>query len=98
LRSGKKIDNQDVNPNDLPKISFKSLMPLNEPNLNIESNSESHLLPTQVDQPTEFQVAFPHLLRPEKHCDQMERVLEIFKQVKVNIHLLDIIQQIPDPC
>ena len=38
---------------------------------------------------------FPNRLRPKKHSAQVEKTLELFKQVKVNIPLLDIIEQVP---
>ena len=35
---------------------------------------------------------FPNKLRPKKHFAPVEKALEIFKQVKVSISLLDIIE------
>ena len=95
LRSGKQIDNQVVNPNDLPEIPSNSSTPSNDCDQNIERNTDPNPLPTQIDRPTEFRAPFPHRLQSKKHSEQMENFLEIFKQVKVNIPLLDIVQQVP---
>ena len=38
---------------------------------------------------------FPNRVRPRKHSPQVEKTLELFKQVKINIPLLDIIEQVP---
>ena len=96
LHSGKQIDNQVVNPNDLPKTSLDASNE-SEQNVepNVESNAEQNSSSTRVDPPTEYRAPFPHRLRPKKHSDQMEKMLEIFKQVKVNIPLLEIVQQVP---
>lgn len=50
---------------------------------------------TQVDQPIKLRAPFPQRLRANKHSKQMEKILEIFKQVKVNIPLLEVIQKVP---
>ena len=59
LRSGKVIDNQVVNPNDLPDVPLDTLKTKNDSNPNIESNpdtnSESNSFPIQEDHPTEFE-------------------------------------------
>ena len=38
---------------------------------------------------------FPRRLASKKQTEQVEKILEIFKQVKVNVPLLDAIQQVP---
>ena len=38
---------------------------------------------------------FPNMLKSKRHSPQVKKVLEIFKQVKINIPLLDVIDQIP---
>jgi len=99
LHFGKQIDNQVVNPNDLPEDFLDNSKSTNDSNPNVESNiepnSESNPVPTQLDNPTEFRISFPHLLRPNKNSDQMDKFMETFQQVKVNIPLLDIIKQVP---
>ena len=40
-------------------------------------------------------VPYPQRLVSNKQSNQMEKILEVFKQVKINIPLLDAIQQIP---
>ena len=100
LRSGKQIDNQVVNPNDSLGTFLDTSKTTNDSEQNVEPNVESNdnqnsSSSTRVDPPTEYRVPFPHRLRPKKHSDQMEKMLEIFKQVKVNIPLLDIVQQVP---
>ena len=99
MRFGKQIDNQVVNPNDLPEDPLNNSKIINNSNPNVESNiepnSESNPIPTQVGRATEFRISFPHRLRPKKSSDQMEKFLEIFQQVKMSIPLLDIIKQVP---
>jgi len=38
---------------------------------------------------------FSNRLRSKKNMAQMEKIIEIFKQVKVNVSLLDVIGQVP---
>ena len=40
-------------------------------------------------------VSFPNRLKPKKHSAQVEKALQIIKQVKVNILLLNVIEQVP---
>ena len=50
----------------------------------------------QVTEPTyELLAPFPNRLKSKKRTAQMEKILKIFKQVKVNISLLDAIEQVP---
>lgn len=70
LRSGKQINNQIVNPNDLPKISSKSLTPSTESNSNTKSNSKSQSSLTQVDGLADLRSPFPHRLHAKKHSDK----------------------------
>jgi len=37
---------------------------------------------------------FPNRLKPKKHSAQVKKALKIFKQVKINISLLDVIEQV----
>ena len=47
----------------------------------------------QVTEPLyEPPAPFSNRLKPKKHFAQVEKALEIFKQVKVNIPLLDVIE------
>ncbi|XP_063946487.1 uncharacterized protein LOC135151624 [Daucus carota subsp. sativus] len=57
---------------------------------NPEPNSES-----QSEVVYKARVPYPQRLISPKQSAQMEKILEVFKQVKVNIPLLDAIQQIP---
>ena len=38
---------------------------------------------------------FPNRLKSNQNSAQLDKILEVFKQVKVNIPLLDMIQQVP---
>ena len=53
------------------------------------SNDETH---HRVEKPI---APFPHRLNNKKKAANFDKILEIFKQVRVNIPLLDTIEQIP---
>ncbi|XP_063941295.1 uncharacterized protein LOC135149498 [Daucus carota subsp. sativus] len=104
LRSGKQVDTQvgenlgkkgdsTSNPSppsntinhDKPECS-KAREESSDPNPEPELQSEVVYKP---------RVPYPQRLISPKQSAQMEKILEVFKQVKVNIPLLDAIQQIP---
>jgi len=74
-------DSDESNPEPSSGPSIKSLAPLDQP---IGSKSDVPRAP------------FPQRLgSKKKHTAQMEKILDMFKQVKINIPLLDAIQQVP---
>ncbi|WOH15241.1 hypothetical protein DCAR_0934778 [Daucus carota subsp. sativus] len=106
LRSGNQVDNkvgENVNENEesIPKTS-PSLSSTNhdKPECSRIRESMSEPSPGPVSQkPNEEvykpRVPYPQRLIPPKQSAQMEQILEVFKQVKINIPLLDAIQQVP---
>ena len=100
LRSGKEVDNHVVIPNQDPPVFNQSFSPLvdksKESNYDHQSSTineeESETTTERVYEPP---VPYLNRLRPKKHSAQVEKTLEIFKQVKVNIPLLDVIEQVP---
>ena len=86
LRSGKAIDKS---------IPFKD----QEPSLNLQSNGEVDGKPKSSDnldkEKGESSAPFPQRLQPIRNSNQNAEILDIFKQVKINIPLLDAIKKIP---
>ena len=86
-------------------ITLRSGKVVEKPNLDtLEKDQESistskdgvdDLTPT-IDkiEPT-LEPPFPHALRPQRKLNHTSEIYEIFKQVKVNIPLLDVIKQVP---
>ena len=83
LRSGTKIDNKI----ELPKDDGAGPSETRE-----EPNNEETQEPLEPYQPI---APFPRRLALKKQTEQVEKILEIFKQVKVNVPLLDAIEQVP---
>ncbi|WOG86434.1 hypothetical protein DCAR_0205638 [Daucus carota subsp. sativus] len=106
LRSGNQVDNkvgEHVNENEesIPKQN-PSLSSTNhdKPECSRIRESMSEPSPGPISQkPNEEvykpRVPYPQRLIPPKQSAQMEQILEVFKQVKINIPLLDAIQQVP---
>jgi len=91
LRSGKKVDNQVTlpNPNQHNHSSASTLSNSTPPK---SDEFEKDKLTSQVHQPI---VSFPNRLKNNKQNSHMDRIIEIFSQVKINVPLLDAIQQVP---
>ena len=81
LRSGKEVDQP------MPK-------PVEEPRQGEELQSE-HILLKEDSMKYCIPPPFPQALRGKKKATQQAGILEVLKQVKVNIPLLDIIKQVP---
>ncbi|WOG95312.1 hypothetical protein DCAR_0414626 [Daucus carota subsp. sativus] len=106
LRSGNLVDNkvgENANENEesIPKTN-PSLPSTNhdKPECSRIRESMSEPSPGPISQkPNEEvykpRVPYPQRLIPPKQSAQMEQILEVFKQVKINIPLLDAIQQVP---
>jgi len=90
LRSGKKVDNQVV----MPDQTCSSL-PMADLSSFSSDKSEEKETEQITEPPCEPPVPFSNRLKPKKHTAQVEKILEIFKQVKVNVHFLDAIEQVP---
>jgi hypothetical protein len=96
LRSGKLVDNQVREKKDehnevletLQKDKGKQM--INEPSTSADPSSETPYVP---------RAPFPELLKAPSHFgkqgEKIQAVMEAFKQVKINIPLLDAIQQVP---
>ncbi|XP_021834176.1 uncharacterized protein LOC110773973, partial [Prunus avium] len=92
LRSGKHIGNQDLEPH----LSDKNELI----DVETQKSNESHphaLSSTPFDPPRNFisKAPFPHRLANSKKSAQFGDILEVFKQVQINIPFLDAINQIP---
>ena len=81
LRSGKEVDQP------LPK-------PIEESRQGEEMQSE-HILLEEDTMKYRIPPPFPQALRGKKKATQQEGILEVLRQVKVNIPLLDLINQVP---
>ena len=81
LRSGKEVDQP------MPK-------PVEESRKGEELQSE-HILLKEDSMKYSMPLPFPQALRSKKKASQQAGILEVLRQVKVNIPLLDIIKQVP---
>ena len=84
LRSGKQIDKS---------IPVKADKP-NDP-VNSEDEDGSNLAPQEMERVYKPVTPFPSRLVTPKSLPNSHDILEIFRQVKINIPLLDAIKQIP---
>ena len=99
LRSGKTID-KTIQPKELSKETTKDVQ--NEPLRDDEVSDKPHVPRTYVvdveiekDKTSNVPPApYPHRLRAPKKVNNHYEIYELFKQVKVNIPLLDAIKQI----
>ena len=90
LRSGKLVNNHVVIP-DLTQKDLPSNSSLN--NQSILGQSEEPLV-SELSRPIQPKAPFPNRLTSKKTV-YMDKVRQIFEQVRVNIPLLDVIQQVP---
>ena len=81
LRSGKEVDQP------MPK-------PVEESKQEVEMEPE-HILLKEDSMKYSMPPPFPQALRSKKKASQQAGILEVLRQVKVNIPLLDIIKQVP---
>ena len=93
LRSGRQVDNQVVEPEaDLARHEEK------ESNNKEERGAEPSIVtPIIKDPPRSFipKAPYPERLKAPKKNAQFAKILEVFKQVQINIPFLDAIQQVP---
>ena len=100
LQSGKTTD-KTIQPKELPKEQTKDVQ--NEPLRDDEVFDKPHVPRTDVvdvepekDKASHVPTApYPHRLKAHKKLNNHSEIYELFKQVKVNIPLLDVIKQIP---
>jgi hypothetical protein len=93
LRSGKQVDNQAVHPEKNPAAQE------GQGSRSIEKRDAepSTLAPTIETPPRSFipKAPYPDRLLAPKKGGTFEDILEVFKQVQINISFLDAIQQVP---
>ena len=73
----------------------KSADPVTDPSSSGSSKVNDKKAKEVIEPTYDPPVPFQNRLRSKKNTTQMEKILEIFKQVKVNIPLLEVVEQIP---
>jgi hypothetical protein len=93
LRSGKQVDNQVVE----PEANLAGKEGQEGDNKEERDAKLSTVTPIVKDPPRSFvpKVPYPERLQAPKKGGKLEDILEVFKQVQINIPFLDAIQQIP---
>jgi hypothetical protein len=96
LRSGKRVDNKMVNPeaNHVEEEEQKE----EEGDNQKEGDAEPSTVTPVVKEPPRALVSkapYPERLQAPRNRGKLEDILEVFKQVQINIPFLDAIQQIP---
>jgi hypothetical protein len=89
LRSGKRVDNKVVNPEEDAEEEEKK---------EEEGDAEPSTVTPVVKEPPRALVPkapYPERLQAPRNGGKLEDILEVFKQVQINIPFLDAIQQIP---
>ena len=99
LRSGKEVDNQVDYPGEgeLVRSPDKSkIQSSNTSNGDLFISNISEPIPAATYKPkAPYPVALNDLFSPEKKKKAVEDMFEIFRQVKINLPLLDEIKQVP---
>jgi hypothetical protein len=96
LRSGKRVDNKVVNPeeDDVQEEKQKE----EEGDNQKEGDAEPSIVTPVVKEPPRPPVPrapYPERLQVPRNGGKLKDILEVFKQVQINIPFLDAIQQIP---
>jgi len=86
LRSGKKVDNQVYQPKSPIQIDPAPASASTCPSQSAPQKSDKDTATNQVHKPTS---PFPNKLRNNNKNMHMEKILEMFNQVKLNVSLLD---------
>jgi len=89
LRLGKKVDNHVSTPSNPIQHNHTQASTLSRPNPSKSDKSETDKSTSQVHQPI---VSFSNRLKNIKQNSHMDKIIEIFNQVKINVPLLDAIQ------
>jgi len=92
LRSGKKVDNQVSTPSNSIQHNDTQASTSSSPNPFKSDKFEKDKSTSQVHKPI---VPFPNRLKNNKQNPHMDKIIEIFNQVKINVPLLDVFQQVP---
>ena len=92
LRSGKKVDNQVSTPPNPSPHNHTPASTSSNPKPSKSDESETDKSTSPVYKPI---VPFPNRLKNNKQNPHMDKIIEIFNQVKINVPLLDAIQQVP---
>jgi hypothetical protein len=100
LRSGKKVDNKVVNPEEAEEEEQKEKEEEKEEegDNQKEADAEPSIVTQDIKYPPRALVPkapYPERLQAPKNGGKLEDILEVFKQVQINIPFLDAIQQIP---
>jgi hypothetical protein len=96
LRSGKRVDNQVVNPE--ADHTKEEKQKEEESDNQKEGDAEPSTVTPVVKQPPRAlmpKAPYPERLQAPRNGRKLEDILEVFKQVQINIPFLDAIQQIP---
>ena len=96
LRSGREIE-QPVTKTNEETIKEKEAEPVEETRKGEELEPE-HIFLKEDSMKHCIPPPFPQALRSKKKASQQAGILEVLRQVKVNIPLLDIIKQVPCLC
>ncbi|XP_059441924.1 uncharacterized protein LOC132174256 [Corylus avellana] len=93
LRSGKQVDNQVVMPEEATKVAEEKEN-LDKP---AEDTGPDIAIPITEDPSKKYipKAPYPERLKPPKKSSKFDDILEVFKQVQINIPFLDAIQQVP---
>ena len=89
LRSEKKVDNQVIKSSNPIQHNHTKASTSSSPNPSNSYESETDKSTSQVHKPI---VPFPNRLKNNKQNPHMDKIIEIFNQVKINVSLLDAIQ------
>jgi hypothetical protein len=100
LRSGKKVDNKVVNPEEAEEEEQKEKEEEKEEegDNQKEADAKPSIVTQDIKDPPKALVPkapYPERLQAPKNGGKLEDILEVFKQVQINIPFLDAIQQIP---
>jgi hypothetical protein len=96
LRSGKRVDNKVMNPDE--EQQEKEEQKEEDGDNQKEADAEtSTVTPVIKEPPRELvpKAPYPERLQAPRNGGKLEDILEVFKQVQINIPFLDAIQQIP---
>jgi len=92
LRSGKKVDNQVYQPKRPIQIDPTPASTSANSSQSAPQTSDKDTTTDQVHKPV---ASFPNRLRNNNKNMHMEKIFEMFNQVKLNVPLLDAIQLVP---
>jgi len=88
----KKVDIQVSTPSNFIQHNHTQASTSSSPNPSKSDESETDKSTSQVHKPI---VPFSNRLKNNKQNPYMDKIIEIFNQVKINVPLLDAIQQVP---